>query len=532
MAEQVATIPLVVSAAVGKYGDAEAVVDRGRRFSYVDLGEDVTKTAAALLADGIEPGDRVAIWAPNSYEWIIMALAVGTVGAAVVPVNTRFRGEEAADILGRTRARILLVANGFLDTDYIDMLRSSAAELAGGGAIVPGLPHLHRLVDVNATGAGSWSKFVETAAKVSVEEVERAAAKVTPDQVLDIIFTSGTTGRPKGAMSSHRQTIDVAAAWAERAQVTAADRYLIVNPFFHTFGYKAGFLVCLLNGATVVPQQVFDLEAVMDVIGQERITILPGPPTLYFSLLEDTSRTERDLSSLRLAVTGTTVVPVPLIERMQTELTFSSILTAYGLSEAVVVTMCHPGDDPETISRTSGIATADFEVIVVDESGDPVAPGSSGEILLRGPNVMLGYFEDPAATAEAVDPQGWLHTGDVGHLDARGYLTITDRIKDMFTVGGFNVYPAEVERVVMRYHGILECAVVGRADERLGEIGVAFVVPRSNSQVVAEDVIAYSRSHLANYKVPREVRIVDALPRNASGKVLKTSLRALVASPE
>jgi HIP---CoA ligase len=523
-------IPDLVRDAVERFGSTEAVVDRGRRISYAELGADVTAAARALLANSVVPGDRVAIWAPNSYEWIVAALATGSVGAAIVPVNTRFVGEEAADILGRTRARILLLADGFLDKSYTEMLRSAASEQDGvpGSEPVPGLPHLERIIDVADDGARSWAQFLDSGSDVPMRDVEEAQRTVRSDQVLDIIFTSGTTGRPKGAMSSHRQTIDVAAAWGERAELTAEDRYLIVNPFFHTFGYKAGFVVALMNGATVLPQQVFDLDAVVDIIERERVTILPGPPTLYFSLLEYPQRSSRDLSSLRLAVTGTTVVPVPLIERMRSELSFSSILTAYGLSEAVVVTMCRRTDPPERISLTSGAPVAGFEVSVVDEARSSVPTGTPGEILLRGPNVMLGYFEDPEATAEAIDAEGWLHTGDVGHLDEAGYLTITDRIKDMFTVGGFNVYPAEVERTVMRVDAILECAVVGMPDDRMGEVGVAFVVARAGRQADPDAVIAFCREHLANYKVPRQVRVVDALPRNAGGKVLKTALRAEV----
>jgi acyl-CoA synthetase (AMP-forming)/AMP-acid ligase II len=326
-------------------------------------------------------------------------------------------------------------------------------------------------------------------------------------------------------MSTHRQTIDVAYAWSERAQVTPADRYLIVNPFFHTFGYKAGFLVCMLNGATVIPMSVFDVDAVLEIVAGERISILPGPPTLYYSLLEHPRRQSRDLGSLRLAVTGTTVVPVALIERMREELSFSAVLTAYGLSEAVVATMCHPGDPPELISHSSGVAVAGFEVRVVNAAGQPLPAGESGEIMLRGRNVMTGYFEDPQATAEAIDSDGWLHTGDVGYLEEGGYLTITDRLKDMFTVGGFNVYPAEVEQVVVRSPDVLECAVVARPDERLGEVGVAFVVPRAGHTVDTAELIAFCRDKLANYKVPREVRVVAELPRNAAGKVLKTTLR-------
>ncbi len=301
----------------------------------------------------------------------------------------------------------------------------------------------------------------------------------------------------------------------------------MVNPFFHTFGYKAGFLVCLLRGAMVIPMPVFQIDAVLDWIDAERVTILPGPPTLYISMLNRTDHDRHDLSSLRLAVTGATVVPVSLVERMRRELSFPTVLTAYGLSEAVVVTMCRPGDDPETIAHTRGVAVAGFELQVVDQEGNPVPAGTSGEIWVRGDNVMLGYFEDPNATSAAIDAAGWLHTGDVGHLDDRGYLTITDRIKDMFTVGGFNVYPAEVEQVLTRHEAILECAVVGVADDRMGEAGVAFVVPRAGQTATAVELVEFCRQRLANFKVPRRIEMVHELPRNAAGKVLKNDLRGM-----
>jgi acyl-CoA synthetase (AMP-forming)/AMP-acid ligase II len=495
-----------------------AVVDGTRRVSFAQLAADVVEAGAALVAHGVQRGDRVAVWAPNSYEWIISCLATGYIGAVVVPVNTRYRGHEALDILSRTRARVLVVHNGFLGTDYSEMLEAAAAEPEPVGT----LEHLDHTVDL---GTSSWASFLSAADPASRAAAEQMADTVGEDDLLDIIFTSGTTGRPKGAMSAHRQTISVASVWADLAEVTADDRYLVINPFFHTFGYKAGFLVTLLRGATVIPMAVFDLEEVMTIVDGERVTILPGPPTLYVTMLDRPDRDRFDLTSLRLAVTGTTVVPVALIERMREELSFSTVLTAYGLSEAVVVTMCRPGDDPETISHTSGRAVAGFEVVVVDRDGHPVAAGVSGEILVRGRNVMLGYYEDPVATAEAVDADGWLHTGDVGHLDDRGYLTITDRIKDMFTVGGFNVYPAEVEQVMNRHPAVAECAVVGSPDERLGEIGEAFVVLRAGQSADVDELIGFCRSRLANFKVPRHVRFVDHLPRNAAGKILKRELR-------
>jgi acyl-CoA synthetase (AMP-forming)/AMP-acid ligase II len=276
---------------------------------------------------------------------------------------------------------------------------------------------------------------------------------------------------------------------------------------------------------------VFDVDRVLETIGRERITMLPGPPTLYQSILDHPRRGEHDLSSLRLAVTGAAVVPVELIRRMRSELTFRTVLTAYGLTESTgVVTMCRQGDEPEVIATTSGRAIPGIEVAVVGDepAAAPLPVGEPGEIVVRGYTVMRGYFEDPEATAEAIDAGGWLHTGDIGVMDPAGNVRITDRKKDMFIVGGFNAYPAEIEGMLLRHAGVAQVAVVGMPDERLGEVGVAFVVPRPSADpgTLAEDLAAWARGTMANYKVPRRVEVVEALPLNASGKVLKTELRA------
>jgi acyl-CoA synthetase (AMP-forming)/AMP-acid ligase II len=401
---------------------------------------------------------------------------------------------------------VLFVASDFLGADRLGALRAAAA--ASGG----GLDSLALVVRM----PGEWGVFERRAAAVpSAVAAERAAA-VRPGDVSDIMFTSGTTGMSKGAMTSHERTLGVARAWAQCAGLTARDRYLVVNPFFHTFGYKAGILACLVSGAALVPQAVFDAGQAMRLIEAERITVLPGAPALYQTILDDPARASFDLSSLRLAVTGAADVPVALVERMRRELRFEVVLTAYGLTEAVVATMCRPGDAADLVAATSGRAAAGFEVRI----------GSSDEILLRGPNLMLGYLDDPAATAAAIDADGWLHTGDAGRLDAAGYLAITGRIKDMFICGGFNVYPAEVEQVLARLDGVAESAVIGVPDPRLGEVGRAFLVPRPGHVLAEADVLAFCRERLANYKVPRRVIFRDVLPRNASGKVLKRQLMA------
>jgi acyl-CoA synthetase (AMP-forming)/AMP-acid ligase II len=537
------TIPAAVDRAAEMFGGQDAIAEPdGPRLTFAELQDRVRGVAGAFIARGIEPGDRVAIWSPNTHHWVLGALGALYAGAALVPVNTRFTGSEALDIIERSGARALLVADHFLGVDRLAALRAAADQARGADSpeplrqlsLIVGIPvglsppaaetaESGTVADTGQPEPVPWAEFEREGAGREQLAADRAAA-VAPDQVSDILFTSGTTGRSKGAMSAHRQSLNVALAWAECGRVTPADRYLVLNPFFHSFGYKAGILVSLVTGATIVPQLVYDPEQAMRLIAAERITVLPGAPTIYQTILDHPARGELDLSSLRLAVTGAAVVPVALVERMQSELSFDTVLTAYGLTEAVVVTMCRPGDDPKVVAATSGRATAGFEIRIA-RPANTAENTAAGEILLRGPNVMLGYLDDPAATAEAIDAEGWLHTGDVGTLDGNGNLTITDRLKDMYICGGFNVYPAEVEQVLARLDGVADSAVVGIPDRRLGEVGKAFIVARPGSALTAEAAIGYCRERLANFKVPRQVEFRAELPRNPSGKVLKRQLR-------
>jgi len=505
------TTPAALIRAARDHADRCALVDGDTRLSFAQLHEHVRVFAAALVARGLQPGERVAIWSPNTFHWEIAALGAHWAGGVIVPVNTRYTGSEAADIVERVQAAALVVAGDFLGTDRYAALREAAPHLD--------VPTVIRIPlggnDTPSDDVFAWEDFLALATDGLLEQADERASAVRPDDVCDILFTSGTTGRSKGVLSAHRQLIGVAQAWADCAALTPDDNYLIINPFFHSFGYKAGFVAALLAGSTVVPMAVFDTEKVMAMVAQEGISVLPGAPTIYQSILDHPRRGDYDMSNLRVAVTGAAPVPVSLVERMQNELSFDAVLTAYGQTEAVVATMCRIDDDPVTVSNSSGRATADFEVRI----------GDKGEILLRGPNVMLGYLDDPEATAKAIDEDGWLHTGDVGVLDDRGYLDITDRLKDMYISGGFNVYPAEVEAALLRLPGVHEVAVIGVPDERMGEVGRAFVVPLDGHPLTEDDVIAYAREKLANFKAPRSVRFIDALPRNPSGKVLKNVLR-------
>ncbi|EPH44029.1 FadD3 family acyl-CoA ligase [Streptomyces aurantiacus] len=523
------SVPGLVRDAAERYADREAVVEGRTRVTYRELGDRIERATAACMASGVEPGDRVAVWAPNTLDWIVSALGAVGAGAVLVPLNTRFKGAEAAYVLARSRAKLLFITGTFLGTSYVASLRRAAAEGPGAGPL-PGLPHLEGVVvlaDDAPESFRTWKDFLASGDPVTAEAVRTRAAAARPDRPSDIVFTSGTTGRPKGAVITHAQTLRCYAVWSDLAGLREGDRYLIVNPFFHTFGYKAGIVACLMRGATMIPQPVFNVDTVLANIAAERVSVLPGPPTLHQSLLDHPARDSHDLSALRLVVTGAAVVPLRLVERLRTELRIATVLTAYGLSEASgIVTMCRRGDPAEVIAATSGRAIPDTEVRVVSAAGEPLPPGSPGEVLVRGHHTMSGYFEDPDETAKVLTPDGWLHTGDVGVLDAAGNLRITDRIKDMFIVGGFNAYPAEIEQLLGLHPEVADVAVIGVPDARLGEVGKAYVVRRSSSSALtADDLIAWARREMANYKVPREVEFVPALPRNAAGKVVKGELR-------
>jgi HIP---CoA ligase len=522
------TVPRLVEDAAQRHGSTEALVDGELRLSYAQLAPEVDRYARGFVAAGVGAGERAALWAPNCAEWMLAALGLLRAGAVLVPLNTRFKGGEAAYIIRNAGASTLVTVRGFLGADYPAMLDGhDTGDLARIVLLRDDGDSPAADAAVPVTGLAA---FLAAGDDVDPATTAARAAAVQPDDLSDLIFTSGTTGHPKGAAATHAQSLRTFGTWSSIVGLTAGDRYLVVNPFFHTFGYKAGILACLMAGATVVPEPVFDPAAVMARIGAERISVLPGPPTLYQTLLTDPRRAQHDLSSLRLGVTGAAVVPVELVQAMRDELGFGTVLTAYGLTESCgTVTMCRRSDPPEIVAATSGRAIPGLEVRAVVDGAD-VAPGEPGEIVVRGYTVMPGYWGDDVATAEAIDADGWLHTGDIGVLSAAGNVTITDRVKDMFVVGGFNAYPAEIEAILRGHEAVAQVAVVGMPDERMGEVGCAYIVPTAaaaagDPRSIGRAILQWSRQAMANYKVPRGVVLVDALPVNASGKVLKRELR-------
>ena len=517
------SVPAMVTGAAKEFGDVPAIRDDRVSMSYAQLAAAADRFGAALVESGVEQGDRVGIWCFNCAEWVVAVLGIFAAGGVLVPVNTRFKGSEAADQLSRGRTKVLVTVTDFLGTDYVALLASAGTPL----------PDLTATVVVRGPvpeGALSWEDFVSRATPEGLDEVGRRSAALTADDPSDILFTSGTTGVPKGVVMTHGRTLTIATDWVAMTGLSAGDVYLQVNPYFHMFGLKAGILASVAAGATMLPEPVFDVDRVLSRVASERVTVLPGPPTLYQSILDHPARGDHDLSTLRVAVTGAADIPVELIRRVDAELPFSRVVTGYGLTEGGTACGTSDADDAEAVATTVGRPRPGFEVRIVDEGGREVAPGEAGEVLLRGGSIMLGYLDDPVETAKVLTAEGWLHTGDLGSLDEAGRLRIVGRVKDMFIVGGFNAYPAEIENALLRHPAIAQAAVIGVPDQRLGEVGMAFVVV--SEPVSGEDIIKWSREQMANYKVPRAVTIVDTLPLNATGKVMKDTLRELVSEAQ
>ena len=505
------TIPALIKLQADKLGSKPALISDDETLSFLELDNLSTNIATHLIDLNVLPGDRVAIWAPNMNEWVLAAVAIHKVGGVLVPINTRMKGKEAAYILNNSESKILFSVRTFLGTDYFQLLENED------------LPYLKYQISLDETEATdskiAFPTLIDKTLDVQLPEVIET-------DMADIIFTSGTTGKPKGVISSHLQNIKVFDYWSTYIGLNENDRYLIVNPFFHTFGYKAGWLAAVMRGVTAYPCPIFDADKIIQIINKEKISMLPGPPTLYQSILTSELVKTMDISSLRLGVTGAASIPIQLIKDMKETLGFETVITAYGLTESTgVVTMCTPDDDYETIATTSGCAIADVEVKCVNHDNQEVPAGEPGEILVRGYNITQGYFKNPEATQETIDIDGWLHTGDIGILDINGYIKITDRSKDMFIVGGFNAYPAEIENILCDHPAISQAAVIGIEDERMGEVAKAFVVLKPNQDLDADSLLQWSKDNMANYKVPREVEFVSELPTNAAGKIMKYLLK-------
>ncbi len=510
------TLPALSARTAEVYGDLVAIEDGDTTLTYVAFDRIRRQVARALLAQGIAKGDRVMIWAPNGWQWIAAAFGIVSAGGVMVPVSTRFRANEVADLVERSGARMMFSAGDFLDRHYPDELTEATRAR---------LDRVVVLGEARAPDTG-WDAFLAEGEVIPEADLAAREALIGPDDLCDILFTSGTTGHPKGVCYAHRQCLQVVDAWATQVGLRHRDRVLVISPFFHAFGYRAGAIVSLMRGAVLLPHQTFDAEAVLTRVARDRISVIPGPPALFQSMLLHPEFDRFDTSSLRLGVTGGSVVPSELIRRMRADLGFQGVVNGYGLTECGGFgTMCDSQDPDDVIANTSGKPAPGVEVRIMDEDGAFLPDGQPGEVVIRGYLVMQGYFNNPEATAKTIDKDGWLHTGDVGHFDENGNLRIEDRIKDMFICGGFNCYPAEIERYMSQHPAIGQIAVIGVPDERLGEVGKAFVVLRPGKSATEAELIAWARENIANFKVPRQVEFRTSLPTSPQGKVMKDKLR-------
>ena len=503
-----------------RFADLEALVDGDVRLTFREYGDAIDRAAKAHIASGLEHGERFTVLGPNFWKWPIAALGGHKIGSVLVPINTRFRGREIVDVLRRARSRMLFTTTDFLDTDFVALLRETGEEL----------PDLREIVVLSGPvpeGCVSFEDYLARADAVDDAALQARAAAVTGDDLCHILFTSGTTGAPKGAMLQHANICKVYDAWADAVGLRTADRFLVVYPYLHSSGLNSGILACMMRGAVNIPHAVFDVPSLLKRVREERVSVVPGAPSMFQSILNTADLDLASLSSLRLCITGAAAVPEQLILGMKNTLGFETVAVGYGLTECSgTATMTRHNDPIEKIANSSGRPIPDVEVIIADADGHEVPRGDTGEILVRGYNIMLGYLDDAEQTAAAIDPDGWLHTGDVGYMDVDGYVQITDRLKDMFIVGGFNAYPVEIERMMLDHPHIGGVAVIGVPDERLGEVGMAYVIPKPGVTPDVAEMLAWCKREMANYKVPRRIELVDAFPLNASGKVLKVELRA------
>ncbi len=514
------TIPHALIRTAAARPDHPALVDGRGTLSYGALRTRAHALAAALVKAGMRKGDRVGIWLPNCNEWVVACSAVQMAGGVVIPLNTRYKATEVGHALNRAEVRFLIHADRFVGIDYRAMLGTIQAERLVRAIAVALKPD-------DRDELGAFIAEADGDARASAE-VDRRLARLSGDDVSDIMFTSGTTGAPKGVVTTHGQNMRTYVEWVRATTMNADDRLLMIWPFCHCSGYKSGWLTAMIVGCTVFPEATLDIDRLVRRAIDERITFLPGPPTLFKALLDATVGKDR-LVSLRVVGTGGTVIDPTLIRDIRSKLGAKVVYAGYGLTECCgTAAMIYADDPPEMVVASTGRAIAGVEISAMAPDGEILPPGTEGELVTRGYHVMRGYLDDPEGTAAAIDPNGWLHTGDLGHVDALGFVHVTGRAKDMYIVGGFNCYPAEIEHMLSAHPGVREVAVTGMPDERLGEVGCAFVVwDEAAGEPDAEGLIRWSRDVMANYKVPRVVRILPSLPRNAMGKIEKRRLTEL-----
>lgn len=519
------TIPQMLRDSCERYQNRTAVIDGDTALSYAQLDAAIAQCTEALSRHGVDAGEPVCIWAPNSWQWIACAFACWNLGAIVVPVSSRLKAREVGPVLQRSGARLLFSVS---DCGGVDLPQLLAARYGRHDERpLAQVSTLQQVVCFDRPSALAHCVVYDDFLLSAGEGVEQQPVSVTGDMLAEILFTSGTTGEPKGVMLNQGQVLQSYWDWSDLGGLNERDHFLVIPPFSHGFGINAGILACVMRGMTHVVVDFFDPEAVLELIAEHTISVMSGPPALFMALarkLQEAEDSQR-YSTLRVAYVGAAHVPEDTIATMQSTLGIQRVINAYGLIEGCVVSMTRAEDCNETISSTVGRALPNVEIDIVDDDGQSLSRGEPGEVLVRSYGVMQGYYEAPELTAAALTPDNWLHTGDVGVLDDAGNLTLVGRKKEMFICNGFNVYPSEVEDLLLQHEAIAQAAVVGAGHPAKGEVGVAFVVADPSSPSFDEArLMAWARENMAAYKVPLRILAVEQLPLNANGKVCKAEL--------
>ncbi len=519
----------------GRFPDQPALIVRHQdiRWNWSEYHREVGKLAAGLLALGIEPGDRVGIWAPNCHEWCLTQFATAKIGAILVCVNPAYRVFELEYALNKSGCRAIVSAERFKSSRYLEMLQRLAPELAHcePGKLraekLPGLEIVIRMGENHTPGMFNFGEVCEMGGADQVRRISEIQPTLSSDDVINIQFTSGTTGSPKGASLTHHNILNNANQVAAGMKLSQEDRLCIPVPMYHCFGMVLGKLACVTRGAAAIfPAEAFEAGAVLETVEQERCTALHGVPTMFIAELEHPGFERFDLSSLRTGIMAGAPCPVEVMKKVISRMHMSEVLIAYGQTECSPVNHMTLADDPlEKRVETVGRAGPHLEVKIIDEEGAIVPAGQPGDICTRGYAVMKGYWDDPGRTAETVDSDGWLHSGDLGVMDGEGYVSVVGRLKDMIIRGGENIYPREIEEFLFTHPGIQDAKVVGVSDEKFGEEVCVWVQLKENEDLSEEEIRAFCKDHIAYFKVPRYIRIVDEFPMTVTGKVQKFKMR-------
>ena len=518
-----------------QHPDQDALIVRHQdvRWTYRELQKKVNELATGLLALGIAPGDRVGIWGPNSHEWVMVQLATAKIGAIMVCINPAYRLYELEFALNKVECKVVIAAESFKTSDYLGMLNTLAPELAAsepGKLQAEKLPHLRtviRMGTVKTEGMLNFEDVCLLGGGVEADRLEELQELLKPDDAINIQFTSGTTGNPKGATLTHCNILNNGYLTGEAMKLTETDRLCIPVPLYHCFGMVLSVLACVSHGSAMVfPGEAFDPLETLRAVEAEKCTALHGVPTMFITELDHPQFAEFDLSSLRTGIMAGAPCPVEIMKRVISQMHMEDILIGYGQTElSPINNMTLPDDSLERRTETVGRAMPWVEIKIVDESNRVVAIGEKGEICTRGYSVMREYWNDPERTAETIDEAGWLHSGDLATMDGEGYVRIVGRIKDMIIRGGENIYPREIEEFLYQHPAISEVQVFGIPDEKMGEEVCAWVQLNDGQTMTEDDLKAFCKDQITHFKIPRYVRFVTEYPMTVTGKIQKFVMR-------